>query len=109
MSEYLKPTLANLLQKVRSLQLSSFYRFNVPHVQIPAPSFQGKNNLPARNPKVFIAFAFVILLLFWKDIIQDVCSHVVTRRAPVAVVEVSPIRNNTLGVRLLAEWSCYCR
>lgn len=109
MSEYLKPTLANLLQKVRSLQLSSFYRFNVPHVQIPAPSFQGKNNLPARNPKVFIAFAFVILLLFWKDIIQDVCSHVVTRRAPVAVVEVSPIRNNTLGVRLLDEWSCYCR
>ena len=109
MSEYIKSTLATLPQKVRSLQSFPSYRLNVPHIRFPTPNFQGKNNLPQGNPKAFIAFAVILFLLFWKDIIRDVSSHVATRRSPAPVVKVSSIRNNTLGVRLLGALSCYCR
>ena len=100
MSEYIKSTLAILPQKIHSLHSFSSYRPNVPNIHFPTTNFQGKNNLPTRNPRAFITFAILLLLLFWKDVIRDVCSHVATRRLPVSVVEVSPIRNNTLGVSL---------
>lgn len=102
MSEYIKSTLANLPQTRHSLQSFASYRPNVPNIQFPTTNFQGKN-LPARNPRAFVTFAFLLLLLFWKDVIRDVCSHVATRRLPVSAVEVSPIRNNTLGVSQLEE------
>lgn len=105
MSEYIKSTLAILPQNVNSLQSFS-YRPNLPHlpnIQFPTTNFQGKSSLPTRNPKAFLAFAVLLFLLFWKDIIRDVCSHVATRRLPVPVVEVNPIRNNTLGVNLPEE------
>lgn len=104
-SEYFKSIMANLGQKVPFLQSFSSYRPNLPNIQfqLPATSFQGKNDLPIRNPRALITFAFLLFLLFWKDIIRDVCSHVATRRLPVPVVEVSPIRNNTLGVSLLEK------
>ncbi|KAF6217563.1 hypothetical protein HO133_006665 [Letharia lupina] len=97
MSEYIKSTLANLPQKVHSLQSLSSYRLSLLNIQFPTINFQGKGSLPTRNPRAFIIFAFLLFLLFWKDIIRDVCSHVATRRLPVPVVEVSSIRNNTLG------------
>ena len=103
MSEYIKSTLAILPQKVRSLQTLSSYRLDVPHIQFPTPNFQGKKSLPTRNPRAFIVFAVLLLLLFWKDIIRDVWSHLATRRPPVPVINVSPIRNNTLGVRVPRE------
>ena len=108
MSEYIKSKLATVPQRVRSLQSFSSYRLNVPRIQLPAPNLQGQNNLPARTPRVFIAFAFILFLLFWKDIIRDVCSHIAIRRPPVPVINVSPIRNDTLGVRLLEISFCYC-
>lgn len=104
MSEYIKSTLANLPQKVHSLQSLSSYRLSLLNIQFPTINFQGKSSLPTRNPRAFIIFAFLLFLLFWKDIIRDVCSHVATRRLPVPVVEVSSIRNNTLGVSLLEEY-----
>ena len=107
MSEYIKSTLAILPQKVRSLQSFPSYWLNLPHIRFPTPNIQGKNNLPQGNPRAFIAFAIILFLLFWKDIIRDVSSHVATRRSPAPVVKVSPIRNNTLGVRLLGALSCY--
>lgn len=103
MSEHIKSTLANLFQKVHSLQSSSYYRLNLPNIQLPTTSFQSKSNLPTRNLRAFITFAFLLFLLFWKDIIRDVYSHIATRRLPVPVVEVSPIRNNTLGVIIILE------
>lgn len=103
MSEYLKSTLANLPQKLHSLPSFSSYRPNLPNIQFPTTNFQGKNNLATRNPRASITFAFLLFLLFWKDIIRDVCSHIGTRRLPVPLVQVSPIRNNTLGVRSLEE------
>ena len=106
MSEYIRTTLAVLPRKVPSLLSFSSYRSNLPkiHVQIPTPNFQGKNSLPTRTPKALVVFAILLLLLFWKDIIRDVCSQLTTRRLPVPVVEVSPIRNNTLGVRLRDQY-----
>ena len=104
MSEYIKSTLAILPQNVHSLRSFSSYRPNLPNlpnIQFPTTNFQGKSSLPTRNPRAFIVFAVLLFLLFWKDIIRDVCSHVATRRLPVPVVDVSPIRNNTLGVNLL--------
>lgn len=106
MSEYIKSTLAILPHNVHSLHSFSSYRPNLPNlpnIQFPTTNFQGKNSLPTRNPRAFVALAVLLFLLFWKDIIRDVCSHVATRRLPVPVVEVSPIRNNTLGVNLLEE------
>ena len=109
MSEYIKSKLATVPQRLRSLQSFSSYRLNVPRMQLPTPSLQGQNNLPARTPRAFIAFAFILFLLFWKDIIRDVCSHIAIRRPPVPVINVSPIRNDTLGVCLLEISFCYCR
>ena len=100
--------LATVPQRVRSLQSLSSYRLNVPRIQLPTPNVQGQNNLPARAPRAFIAFAFILFLLFWKDIIRDVCLHIAIRRPPVPVINVSPIRNDTLGVRLLESSFCYC-
>ena len=100
MSEYIRSILADLPQKVHSLQSFSAYRPNLSNIQVPITTFQGKSNLPSRSPRAFIALALLLLLLFWKDIIQDVFSHVSTRRLPVPLVKVSPIQNDTLGVSL---------
>ena len=100
MSEYVRSILANLPQKVPSLQSVSAYRPNLSIIQLPISTFQSKSNLPTRTSRAFIALALLLLLLFWKDIIQDVFSHVSTRRLPVPLVKVSPIRNDTLGVSL---------
>ena len=108
MSEYIKSKLATVPQSLRSLQSFSSYRLNVPRIQLPAPNVQGQNNLPAKAPRAFIAFAFILFLLFWKDIIRDVFSHIAVRRPPVPVINASPIGNDTLGVRLLEMTSCYC-
>ena len=102
MSEYIKSTYANLSRKIHFLRSFSSYRPNVP-IQFLAANYQGKTNLPIKNPRAFFIFAVLLFLLFWKDIIRDICSHVATRRLPVPVIEVSTIRNNTLGVRLLED------
>ena len=94
MSEYIRSILADLPQKVHSLQSFSAYWPNLSNIQLPITTFQ------ARSPRAFIALALLLLLLFWKDIIQDVFSHVSTRRLPVPLVKVSPIQNDTLGVSL---------
>ena len=100
MSEYIKSILADLPRKLPSLQPVSAYRPNLSDIQLPIATFLGKSNLPTRSSRAFIALAILLLLLFWKDIIQDVFLHVSTRRLPVPLVKVSPIRNDTLGVGL---------
>ena len=100
MSEYIRSILADLPQKVPSLQSVSAYWPNLSIIQLPISTFQGKSNLPTRTSRAFIVLALLLLLLFWKDIIQDVFSHVSTRRLPAPLVKVSPIRNDTLGVSL---------
>ena len=108
MSEYIKSKLVNVPQRVRSLESISSYRLNLPRIQLPTTNLQGQNNLPTRTPRALVAFAFILFLLFWKDIIRDVCSHIAIRRPPVPVINVSPIRNDTLGVRLLEMSFSYC-
>ncbi|MCJ1452368.1 hypothetical protein MMC28_002711 [Mycoblastus sanguinarius] len=97
MSAYLKSTLANLPQNLQSLHSFS-YRPNLRAIQFPTTNFQGTTtNLQTRHPKALAIFALFVFLLFWKDIIKDVCSSVASRHTPSTVIDVNPILNDTLG------------
>ena len=57
------------------------------------------SNLHARNPKVLLIFLVLVFILFWRNIIIDVCSHFTQPVLPPAPVDDNnPIRNTTLGV-----------
>ena len=100
MLNYIKSGWEGLPQNFRSF--SSAYRPSV------STFFQGKADLPSKNPKALAFFAIVLLLLFWKDILRDACSSVAICRTPHPLVQVSPIRNNTLGVGLPVSLTSGC-
>ena len=101
MSEYIKSTFAKMPRIVHALQSLSSYRPDLPKLQFPTSNLHARDSPPTRYPRVYITFAILLFLLFWKDIIRDVCLHAASRRLPASVAEVSSIRNNTLGVSLL--------
>lgn len=88
MSAYLKDAL-------QSLHSSSSY--------LRLPSTDGiqsrTSSLHPRNPKALLIFLILVFFLFWRNIITDVCSHLI-HRIPSASIKTNPIKNNTLGVRL---------
>ena len=98
MSSYLKGAVAGVPGRLQSLHSSSYLQLPR-NIQFPSTAgLQTKtSNLHARNPKAFIIFLILVFLLFWRNIITDVCSHFI-QRVPTAPVETNPIKNSTLGV-----------
>ena len=111
MSAYLKETLASMpqhLQSLRSIQVGPYLRnMQLPqlpqNIQSSTTDLSGKaSKLHSKNPKAFIALLVLVFLLFWKNIIYDVCTHFTGQYKPAEVVDKNPIRNGTLGVGLLS-------
>ena len=107
MSAYLKETLASMpqrLQSLQSIQVGPYFRnIHLPqlpqNIQLPTTDLQGKaSKLHSRNPKAVIVF---LVLVFWKNIIYDVCTHFTGQYKSIEAVDKNPIKNETLGVSLL--------
>ncbi|KAK3168695.1 hypothetical protein OEA41_005143 [Lepraria neglecta] len=55
------------------------------------------SKLHSRNPKAVTVFLALVFLLFWKNIIYDVCTHFTGQYKSIEVVDKNPIKNETLG------------
>ena len=98
MSSYFKEAIAGVPGHLQSFQSSSYMR--LPQFPSTANLQSKTSSLHARNPKALIIFLILVFILFWRNIIADVCSHYI-QRAPAEPVDNNPIRNSTLGVYYL--------